>query len=307
MDRYGASPVIERLYCFLQYFLYQLPAHHATPVQAKVIPAYLDQLAGPDLLLYFDQVPDRRTLYLHWFGIHNYFRGTTATFYVIDNVYFAGSIIIASILFWTIETWMQSEKEKMALQQEKINAELSFLKSQVNPHFLFNTLNNIYSLVYHKSDKSLPAILKLSELMRYMTRESDADHIQLSKEIQYIKNFIELQLLRTSENACVQFTLHGEPDNMNIAPLLLIPFIENGFKHGLVTDEHAPFIITISIINKNLTLYTHNKIRTGQKDHSGGVGLQNVKRRLELLYPDRHELQIQHTSEEYSCTLLIKL
>lgn len=172
--------------------------------------------------------------YLQWFGIRNYFKGTTISFYIIDNIYFSGTIIIASILFWTIETWMQSEKEKMALQQEKTNAELSFLKSQVNPHFLFNTLNNIYSLVYHKSDKSLSAILKLSELMRYMTRESDADHILLSKEIQYIENFIELQSLITIQ--CI-FTVSRRKYHPAFAANDLHELYARDFRHLYIKEN----------------------------------------------------------------------
>ncbi|SJZ50879.1 sensor histidine kinase [Sediminibacterium ginsengisoli] len=248
----------------------------------------------------------QEVLLLKWFGIHNYFKGTTLGYYTFDNIYYAASMLVMSIVFWSVENWIKNEQEKVILEREKTNAEVSFLKSQVNPHFLFNTLNNIYSLVYHNSEKSLPAILKLSELMRYMTHETNADRISLSKDIRYIESFIELQSLRATGEPAVQFTTEGDATDKQIAPLLLIPFIENGFKHGIITDRDHPFIIRLTLDNNSLHLYTRNRINKGQKDHSGGVGMENVKRRLELLYPGNYSLQIKDTGDEYICDLTIQ-
>lgn len=246
-------------------------------------------------------------LYLKWFGIHNYFEGTSMAFYIADNIYYAGSIIVPSIVLWIIIHWMKTEKEKLKLQEAAGAAEINFLKSQVNPHFLFNTLNNIYSLVYHQSEKALPAIMRLSELMRYMTRESSVDEIQLEKEVKYIESFIELESLRVAGNAYVQLTVSGGIEGVKVAPLLLIPFVENGFKHGVVTDSEIPFIINLSVNNKVLHLRTANKINASQKDRSGGVGLQNLRRRLELIYPNRHQLTTERKDENYICELTIDL
>lgn len=246
-------------------------------------------------------------LYFRWFGTHNYFEGTTVFFYIVDNLYFAGSIIIPSIVIYIIVHWMKVEKQQLYLKEVAATTEVNFLKSQVNPHFMYNTLNNIYSLVYHKSEKALPAILRLSELMRYMTRDSAVDKIALNKEVKYIESFLELESLRVAGEAQVRFTTSGVADSDMIAPLLLIPFVENGFKHGVVTQVEAPFIIELSIHNKELKLFTSNKINHAQKDHASGIGLQNVKRRLDLIYPGQYHLETGKQGDHYICNLTIKL
>ena len=246
-------------------------------------------------------------LYLKWFGVHNYFEGTTISYYIVDNLYYAASIIFPSVILYIILHWMKVEKQQFALKENAVNAEVNFLKSQVNPHFVFNTLNNIYSLVYHKSDKALPAIERLSELMRYMTNETSASKISLTKEIKYIDSFLELESLRVNGEANVKFSVTGITDGVMIAPLLLIPFIENGFKHGVVTDVNAPFIIQLEVKSNKLSLYTNNKINKSQKDSSSGIGLQNVQRRLDLIYPENYNLKTSKEGEHYICNLSINL
>ncbi len=246
-------------------------------------------------------------LYLKWFGVHNYFEGTSISYYIVDNLYYAASIIFPSVILYIILHWMKVEKQQLTLKESAVNAEVNFLKSQVNPHFVFNTLNNIYSLVYHKSDKALPAIERLSELMRYMTSETSASKISLAKEIKYIDSFLELESLRVNGEANVKFTVKGETDGVMIAPLLLIPFIENGFKHGVVTDTTSPFIIELEVKNNKLILYTNNKINKSQKDSSSGIGLQNVQRRLDLIYPENYNLKTSKEGEHYICNLSINL
>lgn len=246
-------------------------------------------------------------LYLKWFGVHNYFEGTTIAFYIVDNLYFGGSIIVPSIVIYIIVHWMQVERQQVLLKESAAVAEVNFLKSQVNPHFMYNTLNNIYSLVYHKSDKALPAIMRLSELMRYMTRDIDVDKVQINKEISYIESFLELESLRVAGEAYVEFKVSGQTDGVFIAPLMLIPFVENGFKHGVVTQKEHPFIITLSIQNNVLNLFTSNSINKSQKDQHGGVGLQNVKRRLALIYPNNYSLEAGKQGDNYICNLTINL
>lgn len=246
-------------------------------------------------------------LYLKLFGIHNYSAGTTTWFYIIDNIYFGGSIIIPSIVIYIIVHWMKVEKQQLVLKETASNAEVNFLKSQVNPHFVFNTLNNIYSLVYHKSEKALPAIMRLSELMRYMTNETAASKISLDKEIKYIDSFLELESLRVNGDAHVEFKVSGETAAVMIAPLLLIPFVENGFKHGVVTDATSPFVIELSVKSNILHLHTSNKINQSQKDSGSGIGLQNVQRRLQLIYPGKYELKTGKEGDHYICNLSINL
>jgi two-component system LytT family sensor kinase len=153
----------------------------------------------------------------------------------------------------------------------------------------------------------LPAIMRLSELMRYMTTETAVDRIYLDKEIKYIDNFLELESLRVNGEAHVEFKVTGETSAVMITPLLLIPFVENGFKHGIVTDANSPFIIELTVKDNLLHLHTSNKINQSQKDSSSGIGLQNVKRRLQLIYPVKYELKNGKEWYHYICNLSINL
>lgn len=245
-------------------------------------------------------------LFLRWFGTHNYSR-TSFTFYAFDNVYFGINTLLMSIFIWAVINWKGLENEKNALAKEKNSAELNLLKSQVNPHFLFNTLNNIYSLVYKKSDQALPAIIRLSELMRFMIIDSGADQIALTKELGYIRRFIELESLRVANEGAVDFVIHGEVGSQRIAPLLLIPFIENGFKHGVLTDPGSPFVVDITVAESEVRLLAINKIDTAGKQGIPGMGLANVRKRLEILYSGRYSLKIDQQADKYICDLCIKL
>jgi two-component system LytT family sensor kinase len=246
-------------------------------------------------------------LLLKLFGITNYNPGTSARYYIFDNIYFGGVLIVMSILFWIVDDNIKTQKEKYKLLEEKKTAELSFLKDQINPHFIFNTLNNIYSLVSSNSDKALPSIEKLSHLMRYMYKDSNAEKVSLQNEIEYISNFIELQSIRLNDKNVVQYRLEGTITQQTIAPLLLIPFAENMFKHGLINNADKPLQITIQVQGDRLTLHTANHINHSGKNSASGIGLNNVKKRLELLYPGKHSLNIQDDENTYQCNLQINL
>jgi two-component system, LytTR family, sensor kinase len=243
----------------------------------------------------------------HWLGIKNYFDGTTLAYYAFDNLYYGGILIVMSTLFWFIEDNVQSQNERMVLLEEKKAAQLAFLKNQVNPHFIFNTLNNIYSLVSSKSDQALPSIEKLSQLMRYMYKESDATLVSLQDEMAYIDSFIDLQTIRFSNKESVVYQFDGIIGTQKIAPLLLIPFIENMFKHGILNQVDKPLKIMITLSNGVLHLTTSNYVNTFHKDLSSGIGLANVKKRLQLLYPDKHVLQIEANDITYTTQLQITL
>lgn len=245
-------------------------------------------------------------LYLKWFGVHNYTDGTTLPYYMTDNVFYGVPVLAFSGLLWLIIGYVIKGKENAGLRAEKSKAELNFLKSQVNPHFLFNNLNNIYSLVYHKSEKALPVIQKLSDMMRFMMSDSTRDQIPLQKELQYVQDLIDLQTLRVPGTAAVSFKVSGNAAGKQIAPLLLIPFVENGFKHGSVTDSESPFIIEIQIKDQGLEFYTQNKIAKGSKDPTSGVGLINLQRRLEMQYPKAHTLQCYEENGIYICKLNLR-
>lgn len=199
------------------------------------------------------------------------------------------------------------EREKGMLENEKLIAELSFLKSQINPHFLFNSLNNIYSLSYHKSDKAPEAILKLSGIMRYMLQESDDDKVQLKDEIAYLENYISLQQLRFKEPLAIDYKVNTESLELRIMPLLLISFLENAFKHGVVTNKDHPVRILIEVENNRLHFKVSNFKNKSNKDQTSGIGLENLKRRLELGYPNQYTLMIDDKELFYSSELFIYL
>jgi two-component system, LytTR family, sensor kinase len=237
--------------------------------------------------------------------------GLTASYYIMDNRFYALKAVALGALFKLLEDWLVHQQERRALVSEKTTAELAFLKSQVNPHFLFNTLNNIYALAYTKSADAPGAILKLSELMRYMLYDSNGPageslRVPLSKEITYLENFVALEKLRLTD-AQVQFSIEGNPDLYRIEPLLLVPFVENAFKHGLLTDPKNPLVIDTEIRQGKLYFDITNRKANRQKDSVGGVGLQNVRRRLALLYPDRYVLHITDTDTDYACHLELTL
>jgi two-component system LytT family sensor kinase len=219
------------------------------------------------------------------------------------------SFALSSTIRITSE-WFANEKRKNELETEKLTAELAFLKSQVNPHFLFNILNNICSLARKKSDDTEGAIIKLSQLMRYMLDDSKEKKVSLARELEYLNDYIELQQLRLSDKASIVLNVEGNPEHCQIEPMLLIPFVENAFKHGVSYLEHSVIEILLEIREGILELRVFNKSfrSPGNELITGeGIGLKNVRRRLELLYPGRYELGIREESGAYEVNLSIRL
>ncbi len=215
-------------------------------------------------------------------------------------------IFLSTVLKFMID-WFMNEKIKSRLENEKLISELAFLKSQINPHFLFNSLNNIYSLAYQKSGRTSEAILKLSEIMRYMLYESNENKVALSEEIRYLKNYIELQSLRFKDQVFIDFEIKGDVLDQTISPLILIPFVENAFKHGVATDPEHPIVIEMSVVSGKLFFHVTNRKSHHNKDKTGGIGLQNVKRRLDLIYRDQFRFNIEDDTEVYNCELYLNL
>ncbi|WP_345949574.1 sensor histidine kinase [Mucilaginibacter sp. PAMB04274] len=246
-------------------------------------------------------------LYPLIFGFHNYTDDTTLTHYFWDNVYRGLPSIAFGSAVWGVVNAYQQQNENKQLREEKARAELAFLKSQINPHFLYNTLNYIYSLAYPVSDQLADAIIKLSNLMRYMLNESKDGRIDLEKEVDYLNNYIDIYRLRFEDNFYVEFKTEGDIAGKRLASLVLIPFVENAFKHGVVDDEQRPVKIQLKVIGSRLNFIVSNKINRNQKDASSGVGLVNIRRRLELIYPGNHELLIADNGITYKTTLNINL
>lgn len=215
-------------------------------------------------------------------------------------------IFLSTVLKFTTD-WFLNERIQRDLENQRLSAELSFLKSQINPHFLFNSLNSIYSLAYQRSETTPDAILKLSEIMRYMLYECNDNEVALEKELQYLQNYIELQKIRFGEKAYIDFKINGKVDGQQIVPLLLIAFIENAFKHGVANDPVSAIRLLIEVDDSHLYFFIQNRKHNNNKDSLGGIGLINVKRRLDLLYPGRYKLDIIDGEETYTCELTLDL
>lgn len=227
--------------------------------------------------------------------------------YVWDNLRLVIIIGIYAILIWYMINAFESQKLKQEMINQQQAGELALLRSQVNPHFLFNTLNNIYSLVYKKSDEAPEAVMKLSSIMRYMLYDATNDKVPLEKEIEYLKSFIELQKLRIKNPEFVMLHIEGNAEGHLIAPMLLISFVENAFKHG--SKRHIPgIIIRLLIFKDRLNLEVVNYLKKATlliNEHETGNGLTNISRRLKLIYPGKHSLLISRKDEKFIVNLEI--
>ncbi|MEM1322689.1 MAG: histidine kinase [Bacteroidota bacterium] len=228
--------------------------------------------------------------------------------------YFLASFLIvgSSTVFKIISDWVRYQRDRKDLQTQTMQSELKFLKSQINPHFLFNTLNNLYALTLKKSDKAPEIVIKLSEMMRYMLYECNEKRVLLNKEVNYIRNYLDLERLRQGKNVEINFEVSGQVTTQKIAPLMFIPFLENSFKHGLNNQISHGFVnIFLEVADQQVRMYIENSKpdTLPQQSHkrSGGIGLVNVRRRLNLLYPNQHELTIKDNPKTYGVQLEIEL
>ncbi len=231
-----------------------------------------------------------------------------------------GDIFLSSLLiaigssgFKIINDWAFHQREKQELQKRSLESELNFLKSQINPHFLFNTLNNLYALTLKKSDDAPEIVLKLSEMMRYMLYECNERRVMLSKEINYLRNYLDLESIRQGKKVNIDFNSKGVIENQKIAPLVFIPFVENCFKHGLKNEIGDGFVkINLDASQNELNLTVINSKAPSlpspaSNKKSGGIGLLNVRKRLELHYGEHYNLDIKDFPNEYIVNLYLKL
>jgi two-component system LytT family sensor kinase len=223
--------------------------------------------------------------------------------------------LIVSFLVWVISSllkitgeWFRNDQLRKQSEHERIRSELSFLKTQVNPHFLFNALNNIYALNNKKSPHTGEAILKLSNLARYMLYEASAEFVPLRSEIDHLKSYIDLQKLGLDDIA-VNFSVKGDVDKKKIEPLLLIPLVENAFKHGISYETRDPIDITLEVNANELLFKVENYYSDSDvlKDKTNGIGLINLKRRLEALYPEKHTLKTGRQGNKFKAELKLRL
>ena len=220
-------------------------------------------------------------------------------------------IVMFVCLLKFIENWFELEARRKELENEKLSTELQFLKAQINPHFLFNTLNNLYYLAYIQSPNTPEVIAKLSQMMRYMIYESNHAKVPLCKEIEYMQNYISLEKLRLNDTFPVAFDVQGQVESARITPLILITFLENAFKHG-VSNNYKDSCVKVKIIcENNQCIYTVENTNLPAKFKTvlekSGIGLKNVKRRLELSYPEKFTLHIDDTPTVYKIQLILNL
>ena len=239
------------------------------------------------------------------FGFRNYNEKTTLVYYIYDNIFFSYNAIFVATLIWLLNNALKTEREKRQLIEENKNSQLQALKTQINPHFIFNTLNNIYALVYQNSDKALPAIEELGQLLRYSTKDLEKDFISLDKEVGYLDSLIALEKLRIKNPELLNVEKKLSHPKLNISPMLLVPFVENAFKHG--DFRNKGFEMKISDENKVLHFYLLNYKKEKMKDVISGIGIENVRKRLEILYPKKYELNIVETETNFTIDLKIDL
>lgn len=222
----------------------------------------------------------------------------------------AGALVLSfSSSFRYLEDYFDQVQLQQELKNYKLEAELKLLKAQINPHFLFNSLNNIYSMAITNTRETGPMILKLSEMMRYMLYESNEDKVQLSKEIDYLNNYIALQQLKTERPQSIVLDVKGDINAATIAPMLLIPFWENSIKHGNVHQSKDAWAKGSIVVSSGMLVFElRNTLGIkGAKDAMGGIGLDNVRKRLEMLYKGKYRLDIEETDSLFSVHLEINL
>lgn len=220
------------------------------------------------------------------------------------------SVLVLSIFYQILYNRYRNEQRNLAIINEQKEAQLQFLRAQINPHFLFNTLNNIYALAVTKSDKTAEMVLKLSNLLRYVIYEGKAEQVELQQEVKHIQQFIELFQMRSEQPLNIQFQVTGETKGIQIEPMILIPIVENCFKHcDFDTNEQAFVKIHLQIKDKMLHFQTINSKNDTdlQKDKVGGVGLENIHKRLELKYKEKYQLAVIGEKNRFEVDLELEI
>lgn len=276
-----------------------------------VLPEYFGKKRWPSLLYQLGLLFLACRL-VEW-GLHELLLGLMAMIPTGMNLLFYLFFLFAAFAYRLSKDWWRNERQRAVLAKEKLAAELSYLKAQINPHFLFNTLNNLYALAEREGNEPLSeGIAGLSELMRYTVYDSRADYVPLVKELRFLQSMVELQSLRLDEedDVDIAFRLAGRHDGLVIAPLLLVPFVENAFKHGIRYGRPSTIRIEARVEGHALFFRTSNTIHSEPNrphENGAGVGLDNTRRRLQLLYPEKHRLEIKRGEALFSVNLQLQL
>lgn len=232
-------------------------------------------------------------------GYGNYYPATSFRFYVLDNIYFGSFPVFIGFVFYLFDEMFRNRKRQAALQQRNREAELRFLEAQMNPHFLFNSLNNIYSLALEQNPQTPAAILKLSDMMRYVTYRKEKT-VLLADELNYVNDLLAIEQLRCEYPLQSRLELEPAALQSRIPPLLLVPLVENALKHGDLSDPAQPLTLQAGIRDEKLYLSLINKTAGHRKTETGGVGMENLRRRLELLYqPQQYAFSQEKTDQQF--------
>ncbi|MDN5202390.1 histidine kinase [Fulvivirgaceae bacterium BMA10] len=224
------------------------------------------------------------------------------------NLISSFSILFISTTYWVISQARTRKQKEIALKNENLKTEMKFLKSQINPHFLFNALNNIYSLSFRSSKKTPDMIMKLSNMLRYVLYDSNEKKVPLQNEITYIQHFIDFQRLKIEGEPNIRIDFENADNQVKVEPMLFIPFVENSFKHSKIEDTETSWIsMKFETEGKKVIFTIMNSVPKSafSKDKTGGIGLQNVKKRLELLYPEKHDLKIETRDNQFLVKLIV--
>ncbi|MBK6975800.1 MAG: histidine kinase [Cytophagaceae bacterium] len=287
---------------YLNYFLW-LPRF----LKHKRFLQYLFEFLIPFAIIVFLHLTFKKWLYADLIqNGRNFFNSNR---FVFQHIAAALFIVIFVGMLRFVEDWFTLEAKKKEVENEKLTSELRFLKAQINPHFLFNTLNNLYYLATINSPNTTEVIEKLSQMMRYMLYDSNHEEVPLSKELDYMQNYISLEKLRLDNQVPVDFEIMGNPESVTIVPLIFITFLENAFKHGVSNQYKDSFVNVFVKIEEKLIIYKvkNSILPNANKLEKSGIGLQNVSRRLELSYPGKYILEKNHTEEYYEVILKLIL
>jgi two-component system, LytTR family, sensor histidine kinase AlgZ len=298
----GIQMFFTLMIAYANYF-YLLPRF----LENKNIGRYLVEFFLPFALLMFLRIHAERYFIDAYSGQMAHLYTTRFVVQVVLGTFFI--VLFVAMIRFAVD-WFAFESKKKEVENEKLAAELNFLKAQINPHFLFNTLNNLYFLAYSQSPNTTEVIEKLSKMMRYMIYESNHAQVPLSKEIEYMQNYISLERLRLNNEIPVCFEVKGNPDQVMIVPLILITFLENAFKHGVSANNPGAWVkIKIQTTDEGLVYTVENSKLPFNAEplEKSGIGLQNVRRRLDLIYPGRYRLEVENHPDRYAVLLNLRL
>lgn len=230
------------------------------------------------------------------------------TFSIMRIIIINLAFLIAGTIIKLYKEWVKNKIREKEIERQKTLSELKFLKTQLNPHFLFNSLNSIYSLAHKKSPEAPEAIIALSELMRYMLYETNHHTVLLEKELNHIRRFVQLQRLRLKNTSGINLEIMGKVTTQKIKPLILISFIENAFKHGINEKGNSIVVIKIHVNENHLVFFCSNFLKSQpNQDKFSGIGIKNSKMRLNLLYPDAHTFEVKEEGGNFIVNLTLKL